>query len=195
MSTPHETGLPSMRTLAVTQNITLDGSIEMLDPWFDAQGQGDMADLLAEQRRQRETVDTLLCGRHTFTTLRGYWRDLANDTTGISDYLNRVDKRVVSSTLTDPDWDRTTVLTGDPAEHIQALREQPGRDIVLTGSITLTHTLITAGLVDQYRLFVYPVVQGRGRRLFPDGYETSQLRLLSSVSFHGGIALLTYTCA
>lgn len=195
MSTPHETGLPSMRTLAITQNITLDGSIEMLDPWFDAQGQGDMADLLAEQRRQRETVDTLLCGRHTFTTLRGYWRDIANDTTGISDYLNRVDKRVVSSTLTDPDWDRTTVLTGDPAEHIQALKEQPGKDIVLTGSINLTHTLITAGLVDQYRLFVYPVVQGRGRRLFPDGYETSQLRLLSSMSFHGGIALLTYTCA
>ena len=184
-----------MRTLAITQNITLDGSIEMLDPWFDAQTQGDMADLLAEQRRQRETVDTLLCGRRTFTTLRSYWRDLANDTTGISDYLNRVDKRVVSSTLTDPDWDRATVLAGNPGEQIQALKEQPGKDIVLTGSINLTHTLITAGLVDQYRLFVYPAVQGRGRRLFPDVYETSQLRLLSSMSFHGGIALLTYTCA
>ena len=109
-----------MRTLAITQNITLDGSIDMLDPWFDAQTQDDMADLLAEQRRQRETVDTLLCGRRTLTTLRSYWRDLTHDTTGIGDYLNRVDKRVVSSTLTDPGWDRTTVLAGSPAEQVQA---------------------------------------------------------------------------
>ena len=74
-------------------------------------------------------------------------------------------------------------------------RSNAGKDIVLTGSINFTHTLITAGLVDQYRLFIYPAVQGRGRKLFPDGYETSQLRLLSFMSFHGGIALLTYTCA
>ena len=183
-----------MRTLAVTQNITVDGSIEMLGPWFDPQTQGEMADLLAELRRQDDAADTLLCGRRTFTEFRGYWRDLADDTTGISDYLTRVDKRVVSSTLTDPAWDHTTVLTGDPVQQVQALKEQPGKDIVLTGSISLTHTLITAGLVDQYRLFVYPIVQGRGRRLFPDGYEIPQLRLSSSIVFRSGIALLTYTC-
>jgi dihydrofolate reductase len=65
----------------------------------------------------------------------------------------------------------TTVLSGEPVEQIGALKEQPGQDIVVTASITLCHTLIRAGLVDEYRLFVYPAVQGRGRRLFPDGFE------------------------
>jgi dihydrofolate reductase len=60
------------------------------------------------------------------------------------------------------------------------VKEQQGRDIVVTGSITLCHTLINAGLVDEYRLFVYPVVQGRGRRLFPDGFEVPRLRLLEA---------------
>jgi dihydrofolate reductase len=76
----------------------------------------------------------------------------------------------VSSTVTDPQWENTTILSGDPVQHVQDLKEQQGLDIVVTGSITLCHTLINAGLVDEYRLSVYPVVQGRGRRLFPDGF-------------------------
>jgi dihydrofolate reductase len=78
-----------------------------------------------------------------------------------------VQKYVVSSTMTDPQWQSSTVLSGDPVEEVRALKEQPGQDIVVTGSIRLCHTLIGVGLVDEYRLFVYPVVQGRGRRLFP----------------------------
>lgn len=181
-----------MRTLAVTQNITADGSIEMLGDWFDPQGQGDMADLQEENRRQDAQADALLVGRHTFESFRGYWRDLPDDTTGISDYLNGVAKYVVSTTLTDPDWERTTVLAGDPVTEVRALKEQPGRDIVLTGSIRLTHTLITAGLVDEYRLFVYPTVQGRGRRLFPEGADVTALQLLDARSFASGIVLLRY---
>ena len=67
------------------------------------------------------------------------------------------------------------------------MKEQPGQDIVLTGSITLCHALITAGLVDEYRLFCYPTVQGRGRRLFRDGYEVPRLRLLETKAFRSGI--------
>jgi len=63
------------------------------------------------------------------------------------------------------------------------LKEEQGRDIVITGSISLCHTLINAELVDEYRLFVYPVVQGRGRRLFPDGFELARLRLLETRAF------------
>ncbi len=110
-------------------------------------------------------------GRRTFVDLRGYWPKQTDDPTGITDYLNRVQKYVVSSTLTDPEWENSTVLAGDPVKEVRALKQQPGQDIVVTGSITLCHTLIEAGLVDEYRLFVYPVVQGRGRRLFPDGFE------------------------
>lgn len=182
-----------MRKLAITQNITVDGSIEMLGDWFDPQGQGDTdnADLMEELHRQDSWADAFLVGRQTFVDLRGYWPDVPDDTTGISDYLNRVQKYVVSATMTDPEWQNSTVLAGDPLEEVRALKEAPGQDIVVTGSITLCHALIEAGLVDEYRLFVYPVVQGRGRRLFPDGYEVPELVLRDAKAFRCGI---TYSC-
>lgn len=183
-----------MRTLAVTQNITVDGSIEMLGDWFDPQGQADAdsSDLLEELHRQDGTADGFLAGRRTFEDLRSYWPKQSDDGTGITDYLNRVRKYVVSSTLADPEWQNSTVLSGDPVAEVRALKEQPGQDIVVTGSITLCHTLIAAGLVDEYRLFVYPVVQGRGRRLFPDGFELPRLRLLESRAFRSGVTYSRY---
>jgi dihydrofolate reductase len=186
-----------MRTLAITQNITVDGSIEMLGDWFDPQGQGgaDATDLLEELHGQDREADGLLVGRQTFEDLRGYWPTQSDDTTGITDYLNQVQKYVVSSTMTDPGWQNSTVLSGDPVEEVRALKEQPGRDIVTTGSITLCHALIRARLVDQYRLFVYPVVQGRGRRLFPDGVEVPQLSLLDAKAFRCGITYSRYAPA
>jgi len=186
-----------MRTLAVTQNITVDGSIEMLGDWFDPQGQAgtDSSDLLEELHRQDQEADALLVGRRTFEALRGYWPKQSDDATGIADYLNQVQKYVVSSTMTDAEWQNSTILSGDPVEEVRALKEGPGRDIVVTGSITLCHALIEAALVDEYRLFVYPVVQGRGRRLFPDGFELPRLELLETKAFQGGIAYTRYAAA
>ena len=183
-----------MRTLAITQNVTLDGSIEMLGDWFNPQGQAgqDYSDLLEEVRRQDRTADGFLAGRRTFEDLRGYWPEQSDDPTGITDYLNRVQKYVISSTMTDPEWQNSTVLSGDPVEEVRALKEKPGQDIVVTGSITLCHTLIEAGLVEEYRLFVYPVVQGGGRRLFPDGFELRNLRLLEAKAFRSGVAYSRY---
>jgi dihydrofolate reductase len=180
-----------MRKLVITENITLDGSIEMLDDWFDPQLQDE--DLLEESHRQDSQADALLVGRQTFEDFRGYWPKQTEDTTGVTDYLNQVAKYVVSSTMTDPGWQNSTVLTGDPVEQTNALKSQPGKDIVLTGSISLAHTLIEAGVVDEYRLFVYPTVQGRGRRLFPDGTAIPTLTLVEPPkSFQSGITLLRY---
>jgi dihydrofolate reductase len=185
-----------LRTLAVTQNVTLDGSIEMLGDWFNPQGQAsqDNSDLLDEIHRQDSKADGLLAGRRTFEDLRAFWSKQSEDPTGITTYLNRVQKYVVSSTMTAPQWQNSTVLSGDPVEEVRALKEQPGQDIVVTGSIMLCHTLIVAGLVDEYRLFVYPVVQGRGRgrRLFPDGFELPESRLLDAKAFRSGIAYSRY---
>jgi dihydrofolate reductase len=182
-----------VRTLAITQNITLDGSIEMLGDWFEPQGGGaDTSDLLEEIHRQDRRADAFLTGRRTFEDLRAYWPEQEEDPTGITAYLNQVQKYVVSSSLTDPQWEPTTVLPGDPVPAVRALKEQPGRDIVVTGSITLCHTLVAAGLVDEYRLFTYPVVQGRGRRLFPDGYEAPRLRLLDTRAFRNGVSYSAY---
>ena len=110
----------------------------------------------------------------------------------MTDYLNRVAKYVVSTTLGDPRWERTTVLRGAFLDEIRALKSQPGKDIVTTGSITLVHALIAAGLVDEYRLFVYPVVLGRGARLFADGTEVPRLRLVETRPFRSGVVLLRY---
>jgi dihydrofolate reductase len=186
-----------MRILAITQNVTVDGSVEMLGDWFDPQGQGgvDNSDLLDELHRQDGTADGFLVGRQTFEDLRSYWPNQTDDTTGVTDYLNQVQKYVVSSTMTDPGWQNSTVLSGDPVEEVRALKERPGQDIVVTGSITLCHTLIEAGLVDEYRLFVYPVVQGRGRRLFPEGVEMPKLTLLEAKSFRSGITYSRYARA
>ena len=123
---------PTLRTLAITQNVTVDGAIEMLGGWFDPQGQADVdsSDLLEEVHRQDRQADGFLAGRRTFEDLRSYWPQLSDDFTGISDYLNRVQKYVVSSTMTDPQWQNSTVLSGDPIEEVRALKEQPGQDIV-----------------------------------------------------------------
>jgi dihydrofolate reductase len=180
-----------MRKLVITENITLDGSVEMLDDWFDPQLQDE--DLLEESHRQDSQADALLVGRQTFEDFRGYWPKQTDDPTGVTDYLNRVAKYVVSSTMSDPEWQNSTVLTGDPIERTTELKSQPGKDIVLTGSISLAHALIEGGVVDEYRLFVYPAVQGRGRRLFPEGTTIGNLTLVEPPkSFRSGITLLRY---
>lgn len=157
-----------------------------------AQAGADTSDLLEELHRQDSEADGFLVGRQTFEDLRGYWPKQSDDPTGITDYLNGVQKYVVSSTMTDPEWQNSSVVSGDPVADTRRLKEQSGRDIVVTGSITLCHTLIEAGLVDEYRLFVYPVVQGRGRRLFPDGFELPELSLLEAKAFRCGITYSRY---
>ena len=180
-----------MKKLVVTQNITVDGAIEMLGDWFEPQAADE--DLIAESQRQDAEADALLVGRKTFEDFRGYWPNQSDDATGVTAYLNQVAKYVVSSTMTDPEWENSTVLAGDPVEQTQKLKSQPGKDIVLTGSISLAHTLIAAGLVDEYRLFVYPTVQGGGRRLFPDGATIPKLALVEPPkAFRSGITLLRY---
>jgi dihydrofolate reductase len=104
-----------------------------------------------------------------------------------------VEKYVVSSTMDDPGWDNSTVLRGPVVDEVQALKKAPGRDIVATGSMQLVQALIDAGLVDEYRLFVFPVVVGRGTRLFESA--DIKLRLLETRPFVSGAVLLRYATA
>ena len=181
-----------MRILAVTQNITLDGSVEMLDDWFDPQGSGDASDRQAANRELSAECDAILLGRRTFEDFRGYWPMQTDDPTGVADELNRIQKYVVSSTLTDPQWQNTTIIDGNLVPAVTALKQAPGRTIVATGSISLCHALFRAGLVDEVNLWTFPTVQGRGRRLFPDGYAPDRLRLADCRSFRSGVVLTRY---
>jgi dihydrofolate reductase len=183
----------SMRTLVVTENITLDGVIDATGGWFDPTDDTvDQSDLIEQTQRHSAAADAFLCGRNTFEAFRGFWPMQTDDRTGVTDYLNRVQKYVVSSTITDPEWENSTVLSGPLAEEITKLKEQPGRDIVTAGSIQLVHSLIAENLVDEYRLFVYPTVVGTGARLFAEGATVPALELADSRTFTSGVALLTY---
>jgi dihydrofolate reductase len=184
-----------MRRIVITQNITLDGVIEIEQPWFDVtvdteQGR-ELADVTAEHAA---ASDGFLVGRTTFEEMRSFWPQQIDDQTGVTEHLNRVQKYVVSTTLDDPNWDGTTILRGgDTLEsQIHALTAEDGTDIVLTGSITLGHALLRAGVVDEIRLFTFPLVLGRGRRLFPDGWSADALTLIDQRTFSAGVTLTRY---
>lgn len=184
-----------MRDLVVTENITLDGVIDAAEGWFapgDADEAVDMSDVIDEIRVQREAADAVLLGRVTFEQMRAYWPKRTDDTTGIADYLNKVTKQVVSSSLREPEWENTNVLRGPLRDEVTTLKSEQGGDIVATGSMTVVSELIAAGLVDEYRLFVFPVVLGRGHRLFEDATSVPKLRLVENQTFRSGIVLQRY---
>ncbi|SDW91807.1 RibD C-terminal domain-containing protein [Saccharopolyspora shandongensis] len=115
-----------MRKLVVTENSTVDGVIDMAGGWFDPRdNEVDRSDITAALTEQREAADALLVGRNTFVDFRDFWRKQTDDTTGVSDYLNAVDKYVVSSTLTEPGWQNSTVLRGPLVDEVEALKAAP----------------------------------------------------------------------
>lgn len=179
-----------MRDLVVTENITVDGVIDATAGWFTVTADADTADVLAENMAHTARCDAVLFGRTTFEQMRGYWPQQVDDETGITAELNEMTKYVVSSTLDDPEWENSVVLRGPLAQEIAALKAAPGMDIVTTGSITLVHALIEQELVDEFRLFVYPVVLGAGARLFTTGVP--KLRLVETKPFRSGVVLLRY---
>jgi dihydrofolate reductase len=181
-----------VRTLVVTENITADGVIDMAGGWFDPLADGtDQSDLAAATAEHSAAADAVLLGRVTFEAFRGFWPNVEDDPTGVRDYLNAVDKYVVSQTIDDPQWDHTTVLRGAIAEEVAALKAGEGRDIVATGSVRLVHELLRLQLVDELRLFVFPVVVGSGARLF-DAAPEMMLELLETRPFVSGAVLVRY---
>ena len=182
--------------LVITQNITLDGVVEQSQrtgDWFSvASGGADTADLETALRKMMDAEDAQLYGRKTFEAMRGFWPDQTDDTTGVTDHLNHVPKFVMSTTMNDPAWENSTVMRGDLLDEVRDLKRRPGTNLGVTGSISVCHRLIAAGLVDEYRLLCYPVVVGTGQRLFVDGISTLAFELLETTPFTSGVVLLRY---
>jgi len=107
--------------------------------------------------------------------------------------MNGYPKYVVSATLEEATWNNSTIINDNVEEEIKALKEQPGKDILIFGSAGLVNTLMGHDLIDEYRLMVFPVVVGGGKRLFTEGSATKTLKLLEANSFASGVVVLTYT--
>jgi len=184
--------------LVIAENISLDGVVEQNDQtgeWFSvAASDADTSDITQALQEMMSQEDAQLYGRKTFEAMRGYWPLQIDDTTGVTDHLNAVEKYVASSTMDNPEWENSTVLHGDLHDEVHKLKDRPGGNLGVTGSITVCHSLINAGMVDEYRLLVYPVVVGQGRRLFePTQTPTiGTLNLIDTKRFRSGVVLLTY---
>jgi dihydrofolate reductase len=183
--------------LVVSEFITLDGVVE--DPggaesfehggWSFKFEQGPEG----EQYKLDEVLaaDVLLLGRVTYEGFAAAWPAIT-DEAGFADKMNGMPKYVVSTTLERPEWNNTTVIKGDVAGEVSKLKQQAG-DLLVTGSPTLIRTLMEHDLVDEYRLMVFPIVLGTGKRLFGDGSKLSTLRLVDAKPVGpDGVVVLTY---
>jgi dihydrofolate reductase len=139
-----------------------------------------------------ETLDSeaLLLGRVTYEGFAAAWPSMKGDE--FSDKFNSMPKYVVSSTLEKAEWNNSTVLKGDAVKEVAKLKKQLGGNIVVHGSAKLVQTLVAHDLVDEFRLMVYPVVLGSGKRLFGDASAMKRLRLVGSKTVGDGIAILIY---
>ncbi len=140
--------------------------------------------------------DALLLGRVTYQGFAKAWPSV-KDEQGFADRMNSLPKYVVSTTLQAPDleWNNSRLLTGNVAEEVARLKQQPGQYLLVAGSGALVQTLMQQQLVDEYRLLVHPVILGSGKRLFQDGTEMQTLRLVETQTFSAGIVALTYQAA
>jgi dihydrofolate reductase len=127
-----------------------------------------------------ERADAILLGRTTYQLMAPYWTQVDDPENMVAAKLNGLPKFVVSSTLHDPDWHNTTVLSGDVLEEVMRLKERSGDELQVHGSWKLASTLHEAGLVDEYRLLTFPVAVGPGKRLFSETAPATGFTLVDS---------------
>jgi dihydrofolate reductase len=186
-----------MGRIVLSENVTLDGVMQdpdgtegfQLGGWFARLGTGDREAWAKVELAEALGTDALLLGRRSYEFFAARWQSREGEW---ADRLNGLPKYVVSSTLRDPGWRHTTVLRGDVAPAVAALKRQVGGDIVVYASGRLAHTLIEQDLVDELRLMIYPSVLGGGRRLFGELGDRRSLRLLDTRTVGDSLALLTY---
>jgi dihydrofolate reductase len=178
-----------MRKLVNSTYITLDGVIEnpmWTMPYFDEEA-------VAFAGRLTGAADAVLMGRVTYDGMFPAWssRDESDPSTGAA-YFNNARKYVASTTLTDPSWNNTEVLTGDLVEAIIALKAQPGRDIIQYGYGSVTVQLVNAGLVDEVHFWIHPVLEGGDSMTAPLNSFKTSFDLIGTKIFTNGVIVASY---
>ncbi len=184
-----------MRNLVVSEFVSLDGVME--DPggaekfehggwtmpyWNEEIGKFKRDELFAS--------DALLLGRVTYQGFAAAWPS-RTDPQGFAERMNNLPKYVVSTKLKKVEWNNSRLIKGNVVKEVSKLKQSPGKNILVAGSAQLVHTLMEHGLIDEYRLLVYPVILGSGKRLFRDG-RNATLKLVETKAFGSGVVGLFY---
>jgi dihydrofolate reductase len=183
-----------MGKIIATQYVSLDGVIE--DPvgmentglgnWTGPYERGPEGDTFKND--ELNDAAAVMLGRRTYDGFAAVWPTMKNP---LADRMNALPKYLASRTIAKPEWNNTNVLGEDLVASVRALKESVDGNIVIYGSASICHVLTEAGLIDEFALMVYPVVLGRGIRLFPDGVKI-ELEPIENRPLGGGIALLRY---
>jgi len=186
-----------MGKIVISTNVSFDGIVQdpdglegfRLGGWFGQFGGKDLEEWAKVEYEEALATEALLLGRLSDEWFAARWLPKSGEW---ADRLNGLPKYVVSSTLQEPKWSNVTVLRGDVVSEVSKLKQELDGDIVVYASYQLGRTLIEHDLVDELRLFVYPVVLGAGERLFGETSDQKPLRLVDTKTVGDGLVFLTY---
>ncbi len=187
-----------MRKLILEEWVSLDGHVTGKDGGLDfftslTPEENKYAD--TDQLKFLETVDTILLGRKTYELFAAFWPEATSEKEIIADKLNEIPKIVFSNTITKApwgNWQEAKVIAGEALTAVKELKLQPGKDMVMWGSISVAQDLMKAGLVDEYHLQLCPVLTGGGRKLFPELPGVDNMKLVDVKRYETGNVLLKY---
>jgi dihydrofolate reductase len=182
--------------IIATDYMSLDGVIEDpvsmegsgLGDWTGPYSRGPEGDRFKLDELAK--ADALIFGRRTYDAFAAVWPNV-KDEAGFAERMNSLPKYVASRTLESATWNDTTIIRGDLVVQVEALKAKTDGDMLIYGSASIVHALMPQRLIDEFRLMVYPIVLGRGKRLFPDGIG-SAMSLAECRTFNDGIVLLRY---
>ena len=187
----------SVRRLIASEFVTLDGVMEAPGHEQHPDGKNAWALRYASADQQRYKAEeileagAILLGRVTYEIFASFWPTAPKDE-GFANRMNSIPKYVVSESLRTAGWQNSIIIGGNPAEKVAELKRQADGDILLFGSADLLNSLIKHDLIDEYRLMVFPVVLGSGKRLFRDATDVTHLELVDTRTFETGVTVLTY---
>jgi dihydrofolate reductase len=177
-----------MRKIVAWLIISLDGVVESPERWSSPYLTDEVNAEIGAGVAQRGTV---LLGRRTYQEMADYWPHQGSDVP-FADYLNNSHKYVVSATLDRPVWANSSLVTGDLAEEVARLKQQPGGNLQILGSPTLVRSLLRLGLLDELVLNICPIVLGSGLRLFDQTTDQVRLELVESATYSTGVLRAGY---
>ncbi len=176
-----------MRKLVVSEFVTLDGVAEEPGKWSFPYWNEEIGKF---KLNELFSSDALLLGRVTYEGFAKAWPSMT-DEAGYAKRMNGFPKHVVSGTLEKLDWNNSHLIKGNVENEVSKLKQQPGQELLIFGSGQLVNSLMQHDLIDEYRLLVYPIVLGSGKRLFED-VNKATLRLVETTMFSSGVVLLRY---